>query len=215
MFIAKIFPKSSATNQAIAIVGTECWSINWMFKGFLPDGTKVFQDLFHVYTLAMKEKWVEDERIFKTLSHLAISGMAFGRDGIYACVNRDSLYVINLKDGTFSNKIKVGTTMKGVSLHIGRKTLFTCFEDKIHEHDLIDPTQILNEFDTNFTNLRSLAYYRKLYAFDNESYILREYDENINPEKSYNIVLEHTQDNIEKIYDMSFDGYGSLWVIVQ
>ncbi len=215
VFIAKSFPQFRATNQAIAIIGTECWSINWGLKETLEDGTLIFQDFFHVFTLAMKEKWVEDEIIYQPLKHLVISGMAFARDGIYACVNRDSLYLINRGDGTFSNKIKVGTNVKGVSLHIGRKTLFTCFENQLHEHDLTDPTQILNEYETDFTNLRSLAYYRNLYSFDNESYILREYDENINPVKSYNIVLEHTQNNIEKIYDMSFDGYGSLWVIVQ
>ncbi len=215
VFIAKNFPQSSATNQAIAIVGTECWNTSWGFREFLMDGTKIFQDYFRITMLAMKSKWVSDHIFYTSLTQQKLTGMAFSRDGIYACVNQDSLFMIDREDGNFSKKIKVDVNVKGVAMHIGRKTLFTCFENQLHEHDLTDPTQILNEFNTDFTNLRSLAYYKKLYSFDNESYILREYDENINPVKSYNIVLEHTQDNIEKIYDMSFDGYGSLWVIVQ
>jgi len=210
IFMGKQFMRVISNDPALAIAGSEAWQIIRKDDLLQPPWPDIKRDFFRIHKYK-NYNWQLFSELRSPLNKKMVTGMAFGRDGVFACVSPDSIFVLNRWDGSITSRLTIAVQIIGITFNPNDKSIYTCSKNFIHQHDPDIPGKILHSFNINTPALRSLAYYRNIYSYDNSEYLLRKHDNDISILETYAVINEKSNLQIKKIWDMSFDGYGNLW----
>ena len=207
--LVKIAYTFSATGQGLAINGTKAWFLS------MGDDTKRWwlpADIIRIYSLSLYYGWKFTTSNRYYLDGTVMYAMTFGHDGVYCTAYPDSIYMFNTYDASIAADFQIDKNVTGIAYHIGQQTLYTCYKSNIYKHDQIAVSHIIQTFPMEYPDLRAMAYYRNLFVWDSKLNLLFQLDNDMHVIGSYALLYE-SGEQIDNIYDMSFDGYGRLWVI--
>jgi len=215
--IPKIFfcytfsPLPSSGHPAIAGNGSKLICNERWFGASIGKYPFVNTDLIRKYKFNTNH-WEFENFYYSPFVNRNLTSLTFYRDAVIACVSPDSLYSLSFIDYMVNKKYKLSQNAKGLCLNISDGHIYSCSQNHINKHDKNDYSVIIDQSMIDANNLRALAYYRGLYSYDNDRYILRKHDKDMNILESYVLIKKDTKMQIKKIYDMTFNGYGELWV---
>lgn len=210
LFYANNFERlAGSQHPALAINGSTVWC-NEFWSGRKDTPPFITSDLVRVYK-QKNQVWFFENWYISPFYHRNLTSMAFGREVVYGCVAPDSLYLVNLNDCTLTGKYKLAQNITGVAFHAPQNCIYTCSKNNLYRHQTEQPANIVQSWNFNDQTLSAIAYYKGIYTFDNNSYLLKKYDTSMYIESTFALVNSSSKKQIENIYDMSFDGYGQLW----
>ncbi|MBN2414115.1 carboxypeptidase regulatory-like domain-containing protein [candidate division KSB1 bacterium] len=213
IFIGGQFSRGGSAYPALAITGSEAWKITRAKDLLHPPWPDIQRDWFTI-SKYINYHWEITDWLRSPLNKKVIKSMAFGRDGVYACVPPDTLFVLNRWDGSLSGNYVLPVTVNGIAFYPSEKCIYTCSKNSIYKHEPDLPEKIENTYEINTPDLSAIAYYRNIYSYDNSSFLLRKHDTDMSILETFALINEQTETQINKIWDMSFDGYGNLWVSI-
>ncbi|MBN2414113.1 hypothetical protein JXQ31_20735 [candidate division KSB1 bacterium] len=213
VYFAQEFKHTISTNPALAISGSKAWCNEFWFGSSPANDTYPFidADLFRIYKQTNK-MWNYENFYISPFYRKNLTSMAFGRNGLYACVAPDTLYIINTTDGTLTGKYQLSQNISGITFYPKKNCIYSCSNSNIYQHEPDNPGNILQSWNFDFPNLSAMAYYRYIYAYDNNEFLLRQYDEEMNVLTTFALINSLSNAQVFNIFDMSFDGYGALWI---
>ncbi|HPG40725.1 MAG TPA: carboxypeptidase-like regulatory domain-containing protein [bacterium] len=206
LLYGKIFDLRGSSHPAFAINGTKAWFSTYSMTPYFKRA-----QMFFVYTLTNRG-WFEEGYYLSPLYKKNVTSMAFGRDALYVCVAPDTLYLINTMDGSLTGKYQMKQNITAVAYHPPQNCIYTCSKNNLYRHESEQPINIVSSWNFENHTLSAIAYYKGIYTYDNTNYLLRKYSTEMNVEITYALVDADSKIQILNIYDMSFDGYGMLWV---
>jgi hypothetical protein len=205
LFFAQIFKFGGD----LAINGAKAWCNIYMM-------TPSFKWLQQFKTYKQINKvWFDDSFLLSPFYKKNVTSMAFGREVLYACIAPDTLYLVNLQDGSFSGKYQLSQNITSVAYHPPQNCIYTCSKNNIYRHETEQPINIVQSWNYENCTLTSIAYYKGIHTFDNTESLLRKYDSDMNIITTFAIINSLTKNQILNIPGMSFDGYGQLWISIK
>jgi hypothetical protein len=209
LFPAQEFEHLYSSHPALAINGNNAWCHEYWRAGDIPPF--INSDLIRVYKQRNKI-WFFENYYISPFYHRNLTSMAFGREALYACVAPDTLYLVSLVDGKITGKYKLNQNITGVAYNPLQNCIYTCSKNNIYRHETEQPANIVQSWNYSGSNLSTIAYYKGIYTYDNNEYLLRKYDADMNNVTTFALINSFSKKQFLNIYDMSFDGYGELWV---
>ncbi len=212
IFMCNVFSTSSmSTHPAIASNGSRLVS-NEMWMGALTGQEPLVNaELLRKYKYNVNH-WEFEYYFMSPFNKKNVTGMTYHREVVLACVGPDSLYQLDLNHFTVQRAHKMTQNIKGLCLNIADGHVYSCSQNSIFRHDKTDFSNITEQYTIEANNLRAMAYYKGMYCYDNDRYILRKFDADMNTTASYVLIRKSTDQQVKKVYDMTFSGYGDLWV---
>ncbi|HPG40724.1 MAG TPA: carboxypeptidase-like regulatory domain-containing protein [bacterium] len=205
LFYGKVF-KFRSSYPVFAINGTKAWFNVYSMTPYFKRA-----QMFILYVLT-NGVWFEEGYYLSPLRNKKATSMAFGRDALYVCIAPNTLYLINTLDGTLIGQYQISQNITAVAYHPPQNCIYTCSKNNLYRHESEQPINIVSSWNFENHTLSALAYYKGIYTYDNTNYLLRKYNTEMNVEITYAFVDSDLKIQILNIYDMSFDGYGQLWV---
>ena len=213
IFIGGQFSRGGSDYPALAITGSEAWKITRAKDLLQPPWPDIQRDWFMVSKYE-NYHWEITDWLRSPLNKKVIKSMAFGRDGVYACVPPDTVFVINRWDGSISGNYVIPVTVNGIAFYPKEKCIYTCSKNTIYKHDPDLPEKIDKSYKIDAPDLSALAYYKNIYSYDNSTFLLRKHDTDMSILETCAVINAQSNTQIKTIWDMSFDGYGKLWVSI-
>ena len=211
LFFGSHFEHAYSKSPAMACSGNNAW-VNIYWWGSKPtNNTPPFidTDMFMFY-VNKSNNWINESKMASILNPRLISGMTFVSNGLMLCTNTDTIFQINRYDGALGARYNIDHTARGIALQISKKCIYTCSGTQLYRHNVDNPSLTDAVIATDAQNLAALAYYRDLYAFDNGTSLLLQFDQDDQIVTHY-ALLTGSGNQVVNVHDMSFDGYHNLW----
>ncbi len=206
LYFVQEFLHSYSKSPAFSCSGsTALVNIYWRAGNTAPF---INSDMFAEYKYENRS-WFNESKFVSPYNPRLLSSMTYIRDGLIICMNTDTLYQMNRWDGTKAGQFHIDHIARGVAFHIINQCIYTCSGGKLYKHNSDDFTITDAVYSPGQNNYIALAYYKNLYAFDNDKAILEKFDSDTNITNHYAMMTDSGV-QITDLFDMSFDGYGNL-----
>ncbi|HPG40722.1 MAG TPA: carboxypeptidase-like regulatory domain-containing protein [bacterium] len=211
LFYARDFGRlPGSAHPALAINGSTAW-LNEFWRAGEDTPPFITSDLVRVYK-QKNQVWFFENWYISPFYHRNLTSMTFSREFLYACVAPDTLYIVNVLDCQLSGKFQLSQNITGVAFNPQQNCIYTCSKNNLYRHETEQPVNIVQSWNFDDQTLSAIAYYKGIYTYDNNSYLLKKYNTGMNIESTFALIDSDSQKQIANIYDMSFDGYGQLWI---
>ncbi|MBN2414114.1 hypothetical protein JXQ31_20740 [candidate division KSB1 bacterium] len=194
-------------NGAFAIDGSKCFiNCNRVFGYVTNPAIAVFYSKWN--------NWYFEKPFTPVINYINIRKMTIGLDKIYISTKDDSMLTLNRWTGYPERTKKVSINLFGLTFNTTDKNLYACSHTEIYTLDP-DDYSIINTFPAPSQYLNAMAFNKKIYTYDNNEYLLRLHDENMNVTATFVLINRDTEYQIQNIYDFDIDSNDNLWVMIK